>query len=286
MQRLTLNSFVMAKQSGIHQLRGKVGEMSYYRQTGINPGLARRINQAMSERVKTSAEYTNTRLLNAEFGQAGRIAGVVAQTVKPKYRPMMLPFSQSKLVKGIYDAITAQTGVWGRRGLNDPNGVITAPLLSALAKNDPSLTGFYWSNDPEDILFFGFDGQLLREWLDSIGADKIRVNAIRARCWQGVWQSTTGKYPDALVTMSQRQGQWDIEGAISNNFDPDFVTPIEPSPAASYSEIPFFVFVIMPLRTVGTTSYVLQEHCTFVALSRSDIAWGPVDDDKEVVLIS
>ena len=71
----------MAKQSGLHQLRGKVGEHSYYRQTGISSGLVRSINQGMSARVKNDEAFLNTRLNNAEFGQAGRIASVLSDIV-------------------------------------------------------------------------------------------------------------------------------------------------------------------------------------------------------------
>lgn len=42
----------MAKQSGIHQIKGKVGEMSYYKQSGVSSGLIRSINPSMSGRVK------------------------------------------------------------------------------------------------------------------------------------------------------------------------------------------------------------------------------------------
>ena len=83
----------MAKQSGIHQLRGKVGEMSYYRTKGVQDGVVRRINQGMSQRVKTGDEYVNTRLNNAEFKNANAIATAAFNSVNSRKRGMMRNFA-------------------------------------------------------------------------------------------------------------------------------------------------------------------------------------------------
>ena len=126
----------MAKQSGLHQIKGKVGEFSYYRQSGIANGLIRSINPAMSGRVKTGAEYANTRLNNAEFGQACRIAAQLISAITPKYRPMILPFSQAKLAKSVLDLIKQTDDTWGERNLDDPQAQSVSPLVNALAKNN------------------------------------------------------------------------------------------------------------------------------------------------------
>ena len=161
----------MAKQSGLHQLRGKVGEHSYYKQTGVASGLVRSINQGMSARVKTSEEYANVRLNNAEFGQAGRIAKVLGQFITPKYRPMILPFSQSKMCKIILDAIKKDTThPWGQRNLSENiNGInVCINSLNSIRKNDPDSYGVSVST-ADDQLRVSIDSQLSTAKLLAIG---------------------------------------------------------------------------------------------------------------------
>lgn len=105
----------MAKQSGIHQLRGKVGEMSYYRQSGVESGLVRKINQGLSDRVKNAEEYVNTRLNNAEFKRANRLATVAFRSIYPSWRSMYRRFAVAEMTKRFLELIKEGTGSWGSR---------------------------------------------------------------------------------------------------------------------------------------------------------------------------
>lgn len=95
----------MAKQSGLHQIRGKVGDFSYYKQSGVSAGIIRGINQGMSSRVKTGDEYANTRRNNKEFANACEIAASFGACVVPKWRPMFLTFSQAAIAKAVLSFI-------------------------------------------------------------------------------------------------------------------------------------------------------------------------------------
>lgn len=253
----------MAKQSGIHQLRGKVGEHSYYRQTGIVPGLVRSINQALSGRVKTGGEYANTRLNNSEFGQAGRIAAAAIRSIQPKYRPMILPFSQAKAVKDILQEIQLATGTWGQRNLTDANGDIIAPILNKLSKNNVSDFGITLDNPPEGSLTItGLDPDY-KNHLNAIGADGANLYFYKCNLWVGDWVSGQGNYfPTVLATSVENSGETD-----QFEWNPDNSMPVDPPSGRLAHSVKFFMLVVLPYRTVNNTQYILQEHCAFRAYS-------------------
>lgn len=67
----------MAKQRGIHQISGTVNNLTYYEQKYVRGGLIRRVNEGMSERLKTDPAFENTRRKNAIFGMCSKIASAV-----------------------------------------------------------------------------------------------------------------------------------------------------------------------------------------------------------------
>lgn len=253
----------MAKQSGIHQLRGKVGEHSYYRQTGIVPGLVRSINQALSGRVKTGEEYANTRLNNSEFGQAGRIAATAIRSITPKYRPMILPFSQSKAVKDILEQIQLSTGTWGQRNLIDANGDIIAPILNKLSKNNMDNFGVTFSNPPEGSLSIYFDEVAFANYLQSIGAIGVDFALYACNMWVGDYVSGQGRYWHTVISAGS-----DTEEVVSaTEWNPDINMPADPSGSIRAHSVKFYMLVALPYREVNSTKYTLQEYCSFRAYS-------------------
>lgn len=253
----------MAKQSGLHQIRGKVGEHSYYRQTGIESGLVRSINQALSGRVKTGEEYANTRLNNAEFGQAGRIAAVLGQFVTPKYRPMVLPFSQSKMLKVIIEALKSKTGTWGQRNLDQSDVEVVTQALNATHKNNPDEWGLSYSIDSEDNFQIASDTTIFPAKLSGIGADGVNLVLLACRPWIGTFVESTGKYAQSYARANVYEDSLtDAEESVS--FDFEFrARPTQDWPA---TYVDFFVVVILPYRTINNQKYILQEHCTFLAM--------------------
>lgn len=253
----------MAKQSGIHQLRGKVGEHSYYRQTGIVPGLVRSINQALSGRVKTGEEYANTRLNNSEFGQAGRIAAAAIHAIQPKYRPMILPFSQSKAVKDILDEIKIATGTWGQRNLTDPNGDIIAPILNKLSKNSVSDFGITFANPPEGVLSITLADPDFSNHLQAIAADGVQMYFYACNMWVGDWASGSGKYFPTVIAANSS----DLNEGSATEWEPDVTMPSDPPTGRYAHPVKFYMLVVLPYRLVNSTEYILQEHCAFRAYS-------------------
>lgn len=252
----------MAKQSGLHQLRGKVGEHSYYKQTGITSGLVRSINQGLSSRVKTADEYANTRLNNAEFGQAGRIAKVLGMFITPKYRPMILPFSQSKMCKLLLESIKQDsTAPWGKRNISSTVDGVTVLVnaLNFVRKNDPESYGVSISMG-EDELLVHTDDVMMPSKLAAIGADGYEIRVVACAPWIG--SATDDGYGDSYAR-GLNYDLTDVDPGSDLHVNYEFRSaPPQGWPAFRHD---FFVVIVMPFRTVNSSKYILQEHCTYFA---------------------
>lgn len=254
----------MAKQSGIHQLRGKVGEHSYYRQSGVAAGLVRSINQGMSQRVKTDEAYANVRLNNAEFGNGCDIAGQLGRIVVPKFRPMVINFSQSRMSKAVLALIKEGTENWGQRSLNTGNVANLNEILSSTAKypftnflNDVTVTRS--SNQVTVNLSFapGY-----RNLMEAIGCDEVRVNLTVVQFLAGKYNSSIGKYTKSYSR---------VLGTHDEGYDPSFTEdtatisitpPVIPAVGPFVSTL-MLVAVVMPVREINQVQHVMQEYCTF-----------------------
>lgn len=263
----------MAKQSGIHQLRGKVGEHSYYRQNGIVPGLMRSINQGLSSRVKTSDEYANTRRNNVEFGGAADVAKLLGQSVQPKFRPMFLNFSQAKLTKDILEIVKSNTGVWGERSVNANNTTSLCDSLSALAKfgytshfGEVSSDAGSTSETTSVSIAMTSDqvGALM-----SLGATGCVIKVMVYQLLTGKYSSSAGKIVDGrlvLITTRTDDESLILGGDIDIDLEDLSAVPSGILPPPTVEEHNIIVVVAMPYRTVGTTKYTLQELCSFKAI--------------------
>lgn len=253
----------MAKQSGIHQLRGKVGEHSYYRQTGVDSGLMRAINQGLSARVKESPEYANVRLNNAEFGQAGRIASVASKYIDPKYRAMVLPFSQSKMAKIILEYLKIDSShPWGERNLtSDNSGDAQVDALNAVAKNAFDEYGINIVGDEENNrIEVEFTEQTVSK-LSAIGADGFTLRCVVFTTWIGT--PSNGKFAPSF--------------AVGNRYDSDEENPeagattefnytLRPAPQQGFPVLVAercAVLIVLPYRIINGTKHTLQENCTY-----------------------
>lgn len=260
----------MAKQSGLHQIRGKVGEHSYYRQTGITSGLIRSINQGMSARVKTSEEYANTRLNNSEFGAACNAAGLLGQLIIPKFRPMVLPFSQSKLAKELLRLARQNTDDWGQRTLAADQVSQICDALNSTSKR--SLDEFMSS-------------EILRQAVDE-GVVNVNISADQATLMSSlgissvtvyarVYNLATGKWNDVVKEMATGYfEQMDVVTPLNSesiaagtavNGSETFVTE-QFVPSSNHAGMQVVVLVSLPSRVVNNVEYTLQEYCSFKAI--------------------
>lgn len=245
----------MAKQSGLHQIRGKVGEHSYYKQTGVAAGLIRSINQGLSARVKTGEEYANTRLNNAEFGQAARIAATLGRLVTPKFRPMILPFSQSKMARIILEDIKAKTGNWGQRDLGTGDVDTLVRALNSTSKNDFESFGVFVDEDDQLVQK---DANLFDAKMQAIGADGVECVCASAVVGVGKWSASSDTY---IVSLAKKNT---ATGVLSSE-DDDFNTEEFPTnyPSTTHTSFKIYVIIVMPYRTINNVKHILQESCSF-----------------------
>lgn len=260
----------MAKQSGLHQIRGKVGEHSYYRQTGISSGLIRSINQGMSERVKTSEEYANTRLNNSEFGAAANVAGLLGKMVTPKFRPMILPFSQSKMAKDILKLARQNSNTWGQRTVSSSQTEQIAAILSAQSKRDyKEFVSVSVQADPSHEFTIHADYTADQATLmSSLGINKITVYASVYNLATGNWNPLAGEmatgYLNRVEFVMPFNGSVVVAGTAGSNNETGDVEAFIPAPNHSGHQI--IVFVVLPTRTINDVDHVLQEYCSFTAM--------------------
>ena len=260
----------MAKQRGLHQIKGKVGEYSYYSQTGVSGGLIRKINEGLSSRVKTDAAYANTRLNNQEFGAAANVAALLGQTVTPKFRPMILPFSQSKMAKEILKVAREHTENWGQRVVTSEDTERLCEILSAMSKRDFSefvSVEIARPSASEAELNGGFSASQAT-LMSSLGITNITLTAVQFDIATGQWvplaqQMSTGY-------LNRRQG-----ADVLNDTVVVAGTEVEESesldietfvPESNHSGHQIVVFVAMPIRTINNVPHILQEYCSFIAL--------------------
>lgn len=258
----------MAKQSGIHQLNGKLRGVSYYRQKGVSDGLARTINTGLSKRVKESAAYANTRLNAAEFGQAGSFAGAAIRSISDRQRTMLKDFATGFLAKDVKAIIVNDaTHPWGQRQLAG-TGWQEALLakINTYAKNDfLSFVGGVW-----DVEVTG-DGasrtwtpnaELAAGWgtmLANLGADGAEVEMY------------------AYLTELQKDGEASGRGfskvALIGKDSADIGTSLTITEAATVSGdftgeqaenmMQGVLVVVKPYQTINSVKYIRQELCTF-----------------------
>lgn len=260
----------MAKQSGLHQIRGKVGEHSYYRQTGISSGLIRSINQGMSARVKTGEEYANTRLNNQEFGAAANTAGLLGQMIVPKFRPMVLPFSQSKLAKELLKLARQNSDNWGQRTLASSQVSQICDALNATSKRNfdefvtASLTR---TSATEGTALISYTADQATT-MASLGIDEITVDARVYDLATGNWNAVVNEmatgyfYTKSVVSPFSFQT---IESGVGDNNSEDFITDTF-VPAPNHSGMQIVVFIFLPLRSINSNPHILQEYCSFKAM--------------------
>lgn len=261
----------MAKQSGLHQIKGKVGEYSYYKQSGVTSSLIRSINQGMSARVKTSDEYANTRLNNSEFAGAANVAGLLGKMVTPKFRPMVLPFSQSNMAKALLDLARQNNMPWGKRVVSANDTPEIAAILSAQSKRDysdfVSLSVTRGSSTAATLAYSytAEQGTLMA----SLGITKLTITGVQIDLATGKFNNVTGKIQSGYIRKRDSvilSDAEDVNPGEGGGLTEDIVVSGFTPTAETFTGHQLVVFVVLPLRTLGGVDHILQEYCSFLAV--------------------
>jgi len=264
----------MAKQSGIHGIRGKINGVSYY--SSKNGGqLIRKINEGMSSRVKTAKEYANTRLNNAEFGAAGTLAGAIVRPISQRYRFILDSIATGKLVKAIKAAMIQDTASpWGER---------VVPLTE-MAHLQDVLNGFSKNEMPQEVvnclqnhLTYNADGQTLSitnsadmsadlvQQLTDKGATHVttKVFAFNVRKpYIGADGKTYVPADSLFVDLSTQLGVPHIAIEAQSGLIGDETISNSPAVLNEESHLGGVLVVFLPERKVGNEYFTLQELCS------------------------
>lgn len=120
----------MAKQIGIHPISGKFGNAVYYQGEQVG-AVMRKTYDALGDRVKTAAEYANTRRNNSEFGMTSHVAGTLIRQIKSVCNFTLKNRAFVELAN-FYRANLGD-GSWGERKIEVAADYAT--LLNGLSKN-------------------------------------------------------------------------------------------------------------------------------------------------------
>lgn len=260
----------MAKQSGIHQIKGKIGEHSYYRQTGVSGGLIRSINQGLSARVNTDAAYANTRLNNQEFGAAANVASLLGKMVEPKFRPMILPFSQSKMAKEILKLARQNVSPWGQRTVTNAQTPQIAATLAAMSKRDVSEfvdLSVILSDASTATLTCSYTGAQA-SLMASLGINALTVTAVQFDLASGQFNAITREMATGYLVRKDSATIINNAAVVAGTGDTtsEDISVEAFIPEANHAGHQIVVFVVMPTRTIDSVSHVLQEYCSFTAM--------------------
>lgn len=258
----------MAKQSGLHQLRGKVGEHSYYRMSGVSSGLVRSINQGMSSRVKTSPEFANTRRNNDEFALVTKAAADLLNAVSPKYRPMFNTFRNARTSASLL-AIAKQTSApWGKRCLVTAQRPLVANVMTSASKSKLSdLLAVSFSLDGDDRVdeVRYTPTSSMADVLASFGADgiKVKVYGVRAYLTNPSDPLASGELAENIIVIGDAKED-DVPADASTMISSEITVPTRDlTILTGRIEMPFIYFIAMPYREINSTQYILQEACCF-----------------------
>lgn len=260
----------MAKQRGLHQIKGKVGEYSYYSQTGVSGGLIRKINEGLSARVKSDAAYANTRLNNREFGAAADTASLLGKTVVPKFRPMILPFSQSRMAKEVLKIARQNVANWGERVVTSADTEKLCEILTAQSKLNASdyisLSVVRSAANEFDANYAYTSSQA--SMMASLGITSLTLSAALFNIATGQWvplaQEMSTGYLELFESSTIINEEDVIDGAPGSGSETMNCNTFVP--AANHAGHQIVVFVVMPGRDINADVHVLQEYCSFVAM--------------------
>lgn len=271
-----LNFSTMAKQVGLFGLRGKIENKSFYKTAGVEETVIRQIPEGLSSRVKTAAEYANTRLNNREFKDANWMASFLFNAVPNRRASMMRRFAIAEMTKGGLEYIKAGSGVWGNRIPTEKFDAIALDLLDSRAKSGPYSNEYgYLSYEVTNQTYnveIQADEATVNQ-LISLGLDGMIVVSVRGLMASEITQGEVRQYFGHSSPLPTN-----VRFTLDTPFNED-VTEFIPGPdTLGMSQAGFtaalgcpnngmFVAVsFIPYRRVGGSMYSLYEYATYAVL--------------------
>lgn len=274
----------MAKQGGIHKIRGKIGEASYY-QSQVGGYLIRGINQGMSNRVKNDPAFANTRLNAAEFGGAGMLSGAMISAVSRRWRYMLYPTATGLLTAVVKNAMAMDTTQpWGERAVLLTQMPSIQDAYNSLSKNEmiPEIVDVIRGatlSDEEHIVTINNDAVYSEDTaqrLLSQGVEGVIVTIYTFNVDIPRFVPSVGKYfaPSRylLRTMYSEDTEVAAGEPLLTGGDLNVVTDRfqYQNPQNAVNHLGGLLVVVTPYKVVSNQKHILQELCSCYWSSVSD----------------
>lgn len=218
----------MAKQRGIHQISGTINNLTYYEQKYVRGGLIRRVNEGMSERLKTDPAFVNTRSKNAIFGMCSKIAAAVWTNVSNGTINSIRPSVHARTTRFLYQYFSQQNfklgdiPVFDAKFTRDFVNFLNSQIRIKLTDFDPTLKTF-----EDNLLSSGLFSLTLNEDTMCLVTKKLNSSVVYiggrrdASISVPLFDKTQNKYLSPVVLEEERLPMnFYIEG--KGDFDVDF----------------------------------------------------------------
>lgn len=244
--------------------RGNDGELKFYEMKGVKGTIVAKINQGMSSRVKTSAEYANTRLNNAEFGAAGNMAGAVCKALTQRWRSITVPFATAKLLPQIKSEMGKDTtNPWGQRSLVGTGWQHNLrQYINSLSKisfdEEIGLQISCVRNEDDEVTVSAIGDIAQAAALASKGIDGVNIEFHPVAIKTPMYDNNINSYTSAVIT---ELGYYESGNLINDGFEIEDTFPETAAVADASGVIAGVVVVAKPYREINGVRYVAQEYC-------------------------
>ena len=236
----------MARQTGIIKLKGKIGDLSFYKTQDGH--LAREKGGVDAERIAKDPAYIRTRENNKEFASSASSG----KLMRDAFRPIMMRASDGRVTARLMKVMTEiknldATSVRGKRRVG-----VAIPLPEAKAK----LKGFNFNNKSilGSILFKPFTVDMVTGVITLVGL--VPINEIAAPSGathmtiRGAW--STIDFAQGFKSMELSN---EFNGLIDGNAVDVTLAPIQPPAVAGTN---FYLLMIEFFQEVNGVQYSLN----------------------------
>lgn len=268
----------MAKQRGIFRASGKIEGRSFY-YSRLGGALSRSIDPNLSERVKRDPAYAVLRAKAKEFGQAGKLAGVILGSQSNYWRYIYRTMAAGKLARFVYQLIQQdETHPLGLRIVPTTQFNTLRQLINSLSKNNPPLAvvdiakAMIVSEDGNEVSMANSVklGQSLADQLNA-----WRANSFTLDIWAIGYSNSKviddsyadglprAEHPVRIFTESHSSDKWDANDTLCSAFTAvlrvgRYTLPLQDDGDGMYGAL----LVLSPRYNHGGGSDILQRSCS------------------------
>lgn len=264
----------MAKQQGLFPIKGKMGDKSFY-STRNGGHQVRSINPTISERVKKSPEYLNTRKHNGEFGAATDFSAETLRPLNQRWRYLLRPDVLGLLTRKAFELMILDiANPFGKRSFSGYDGEYFQNYYNSLNKNQVPQFLSLWMQ--QNVIYTASENKLRfeqgigievkqQEYWHALGADSMKAELYCFRVRIPNWIPNQNRYTPA-------EGELSAVPIASGEAIFDYAQPQGLFPVVQY-DVPFVpvnsqyvvagvLMVVKPCKRINGVSYVLQGLCS------------------------